>query len=157
CASFLLLDRIYQFYHFGSFFTSYLTVFAAQQRKLDPGLPPDFPWTTPPREGLLGPLVTPEKSIFLFDPLLILTFLLSLLIWKRFGPAIKSYLPAGLWLLVGYIFFYAKYVVWSGDFAWGDRYLTTPVELLAMISVPLLLRHRSEERRVGEDARSSSG
>jgi len=147
-AGFLLLDRLYQFYRFGSFFTTYLTVFAAQQRKLDPGLPPDFPWTTPLREGLLGPLVTPEKSIFLFDPLLILTFLLSLLIWRRFRPAIKAYLLAGLWLLVAYIFFYAKYVVWSGDFAWGDRYLTTPVELLAMISVPLLLRHRAAFGRI---------
>src|SRR2546426_5038360 len=147
-AGFLFLDRLYQFYLFGSFFTTYLTVFAAQQRRLDPDLPPDFPWNTPLGEGLLGPLVTPEKSIFLFDPLLILTFLLSLLIWKRFGPAIKSYLLAGLWLLVAYIFFYAKYVVWSGDFAWGDRYVTTPVELLAMISVPLLLRHRAAFGRI---------
>jgi hypothetical protein len=147
-AGFLFLDRLYQFYRFGSFFTTYLTVFAAQQRKLDPGLPPDFPWSTPFREGLRGPLVTPEKSIFLFDPLLILTFLLSLLIWRRFRPAIKRYLLAGLWLLVAYIFFYAKYVVWSGDFAWGDRYVTTPVELLAMISVPLLLRHRAAFGRI---------
>jgi hypothetical protein len=145
---FLLLDRIYQYYRFGSFFNTYVSIAAQQQRELDPSLPPNFPWTTPLREGFLGPLITPEKSIFLFDPLLLLTLLLSFLVWKKFRSEIRAYLLAGLWLLVIYILFYAKYVVWSGDFAWGDRYISTPVQLLAMISIPLLLRHRAHLRRV---------
>ena len=147
-AVFLLVDRIYQYYRFGSFFNTYVSLAAEQQRKLDPSLPPNFPWTTPLREGFLGPLITPEKSIFLFDPLIVLTLLLSFLVWKRFGSEIKAYLLAGLWLLVIYILFYARYFVWSGDFAWGDRYITTPVQLLAMISIPLLLRYRAHLRRV---------
>ena len=36
-----------------------------------------------------------------------------------------------------------RYTVWSGDFAWEDRYVSTTVELVAMLAVPLLLRHRS--------------
>ncbi|HEX2710954.1 MAG TPA: hypothetical protein VHM88_01845 [Candidatus Acidoferrales bacterium] len=51
-------------------------------------------------------------------------------------------------LLVAYILFYAKWFVWSGDYAWGDRFITTPVQLLAMISVPLLLRHRESLRKI---------
>jgi len=145
---FLLVDRIYQYYRFGSFFNTYVSIAAEQQRQLDPSLPPNFPWTTPLWEGFLGPLITPEKSIFLFDPLILLTLLLSFLAWKRFGSEIKAYLVAGLWLLVIYILFYARYFVWSGDFAWGDRYITTPVQLLAMISIPLLLRYRAHLRRV---------
>jgi hypothetical protein len=145
---FLLVDRIYQYYRFGSFFNTYVSIAAEQQRQLDPSLPPNFPWTTPLWEGFLGPLITPEKSIFLFDPLILLTLLLSFLVWKRFGSEIKAYLVAGLWLLVIYILFYARYFVWSGDFAWGDRYITTPVQLLAMISIPLLLRYRAHLRRV---------
>jgi hypothetical protein len=47
-------------------------------------------------------------------------------------------------LLFGYMVFYARYTVWSGDFAWGDRYVSTAAELLAFISVPLLLRHRAD-------------
>jgi len=78
----------------------------------------------------------------LFDPLALLTLLLSLLLWKRCRPEIKAFLIAALSLLAIYILFYAKYYNWSGDFAWGDRYITTPVQLLAMISIPLLLRHR---------------
>jgi hypothetical protein len=145
---FLLVDRIYQYYRFGSFFNTYVSIAAEQQRKFDPSLPPNFPWTTPLWKGFLGPLITPEKSIFLFDPLIVLTLLLSFLVWKRFGSEIKAYLLAGLWLLVIYILFYAKYFVWSGDFAWGDRYITTPVQLLAMISIPLLLRHRAQLRPI---------
>jgi hypothetical protein len=145
---FLLVDRIYQYYRFGSFFNTYVSIAAEQQRQLDPSLPPNFPWTTPLWEGFLGPLITPEKSIFLFDPLILLTLLLSFSVWKRFGSEIKAYLVAGLWLLVIYILFYARYFVWSGDFAWGDRYITTPVQLLAMISIPLLLRYRAHLREV---------
>jgi len=39
---------------------------------------------------------------------------------------------------------YARYTVWSGNFAWGDRYVSTVVELAAFISVPLLFRYREE-------------
>jgi hypothetical protein len=147
-AACLLVDRLYQYYRFGSFFNTYVSLAAEQQRKLDPSLPPNFPWTTPLREGLLGPLITPEKSIFLFDPLIVLTLLLALVLWKQFRSEIKAYLLAVSCLLVMYIFFYARYFVWSGDFAWGDRYITTPVQLLAMISIPLLLRHRANVGRI---------
>jgi hypothetical protein len=34
--------------------------------------------------------------------------------------------------------------VWSGDSAWGDRYVSTAAELAALLAVPLLLRHRGE-------------
>jgi len=47
-------------------------------------------------------------------------------------------------LLLAYISFYAQYTVWSGDFAWGDRYVSTAVELAALLAVPLLLRYRNQ-------------
>src|SRR5437660_1749054 len=56
-------------------------------------------------------------------------------------------LASGVLLLLGYIAFYAKYTVWSGDFAWGDRYVSTAAELAAFISVPLLLRYRVQLRK----------
>jgi hypothetical protein len=147
-AGFVIIDRLYQYHRFGSFFSTYVTLLAEQQKKYDTSLPPNFPWSTPLHVGVLGPLITPEKSIFLFDPLIILTLLLSLLLWKRFRPEVKAFLIAGSWLLAIYILFYARYFVWSGDFAWGDRYITTPVQLLAVISIPLLLRHISDVGKV---------
>jgi hypothetical protein len=93
--------------------------------------------------GFLGPLIMPEKSIFLFDPLLVLTIVLAVVAWKRFRPDVRAYLITAFLLLFGYIGFYARYTVWSGDFAWGDRYVSTAVELAAFISVPLLVRWRA--------------
>jgi hypothetical protein len=139
---FLLVDRIYQFYRFGSLTNTYVSLFAKEQRLQDPTLPANFPWSTPFFEGVLGPLFKPEKSIFLFDPLLVLAILLLVVLWKQLSPEVRAYGVASLLLLLGYIGFYARYTYWAGDFAWGDRYVSTAAELVAMLAVPLLLRYR---------------
>ena len=140
---FLAADRLYQFYRFGSFFNTYVSIFANEYHNLDPTLPPNYPWETPFHVGFLGPLITPEKSIFLFDPLLVLTMVMVMRAWNRFTPEIKAYIVAAFALLLAYISFYARYTVWSGDFAWGDRYVSTAAQFAAFISVPLLLRYRA--------------
>ena len=141
-AFFLLADRLYQFYRFGSFTNTYVSLFAKEQRLMDPTLPANFPWSTPFLDGVLGPLFKPEKSIFLFDPLLVLGILLLVVLWKRLPAEIRAYGVASLLLLLGYICFYARYTYWAGDFAWGDRYVSTSVGLAALLAVPLLLRYR---------------
>ena len=143
-AVFLLIDRLYQYYRFGSFFDTYVRYFTAEHRLQNPSLPASYPFETPFHVGFLGALFAPEKSIFLFDPLLVLTIVIAALCGKRFRPEIKAYLGAAFLLLFGYICFYAKYTVWSGDFAWGDRYVSTAAEMAAFCSVPLLLRYRVE-------------
>src|SRR5271157_89010 len=143
-AFFLLIDRWYQYYRFGSLLETYVAVFAREARMLNPSLPADYPWELPFHVGFFGALFKPEKSIFLFDPLLLLTILVSVLAWKRFRRDVKAYVITAWLLLLAYICFYAKYTVWSGDFAWGDRYVSSAAELAAFISVPLLLRHRAE-------------
>ncbi len=139
---FFVIDRIYQFYRFGSFTNTYVSLFAREQRLQDPTLPPNFPWSTPFHVGFLGALLKPEKSIFLFDPLLLLAILLLALLWKRLTSEVRAYGVTSLLLLLGYISFYARYTYWAGDFAWGDRYVSTAAELVALIAVPLLLRNR---------------
>jgi hypothetical protein len=141
-AFFLAADRAYQFYRFGSFTNTYVAVFAREYRQRDPTLPANFPWSTPFHTGVFGALFTPEKSIFLFDPLLVLAILLLALLWKRLAPEMRAYGATSLLLLLAYICFYARYAYWSGDFAWGDRYVSTSAELVALIAVPLLLRYR---------------
>jgi hypothetical protein len=141
-ACFLVSERVYQFYRFGSFTGTYVPLFAKEQRLQDPSLPPNFPWSTPFHEGVLGALFQPEKSIFLFDPLLILTLLLLLLLWRRLSLEMRAYSVTALLLLIGYISFYARYTYWAGDFAWGDRYVSTAVQMVALVAVPLLVRFR---------------
>src|SRR5271167_1927446 len=143
-AFFLLIDRWYQHYRFESWTNTYVSVFAREARMLNPSLPANYPWETPFRVGFFGALFKPEKSIFLFDPLLLLTILICALAWKRLHRDVKAYVITAFLLLLAYICLYAKYTVWSGDFAWGDRYVSTAAELAAFISVPLLLRHRAE-------------
>ena len=141
-AFFLALDRIYQFYRFDSFTNTYVSLFAKEQRLQDPTLPPNFPWSTPFHEGFLGALFKPEKSILLFDPLLVLALILVVILWKRLGTEVRAYAVTSILLLLGYISFYARYTYWAGDFAWGDRYVSTAVELVALLAVPVLLRYR---------------
>jgi hypothetical protein len=147
-AFFVLTDRLYQFYRFGSFTNTYVSLAAAAQRQQDPTLPPNYPWTTPFHEGFLGPLFKPEKSIFLFDPLLLLAIVMLALLWKRLAPGVRAYAVAMIILLLAYISFYARYFAWAGDFAWGDRYVSTAVELVALLAAPLLLRYRGNLSKV---------
>ena len=143
-AVFLIVERFYSFYRFGSWTRTYLPLFAQEQRLQDPTLPANFPWSTPFHEGFLGALFKPEKSIFLFDPLLVLALVLVVLLWKRLGSEVRAYAVTSILLLLGYISFYARYAYWAGDFAWGDRYVSTTVEMVALLAVPLLLRSRND-------------
>ena len=38
-------------------------------------------------------------------------------------------------LVAGYISFYARYTYWAGDFSWGDRYVSTAVQMVALLSL----------------------
>jgi hypothetical protein len=139
---FAVIERGYSYYRFGSWTQSYIPIFAREMRAQDPTLPANFPWSTPLHEGVLGALFQPEKSIFLFDPLLVLALVLLWLTWKRLSSEVRAYAVASLLLIAGYILFYARYTYWAGDFAWGDRYVSTAVQFAAMLAVPLLLQWR---------------
>jgi hypothetical protein len=142
-AFFAIIERLYSFYRFGSFTQTYIPIFARESRLQDPTLPANFPWSTPFHEGVLGALFKPEKSIFLFDPLLVLALVLLVLLWKRLTTEVRAYAVTTLLLLAGYISFYARYTYWAGDFSWGDRYVSSAVEMVALLAVPLLVRHRA--------------
>ena len=56
-----------------------------------------------------------------------LALVLLVLLWKRLRAEVRAYAVSSLLLLAGYISFYARYTYWAGDFAWGDRYVSTAV------------------------------
>jgi hypothetical protein len=149
-ALFGLIDRGYHFYRFGTFAGTYIGIFARQFRLMHPGVAPGFPFGNPFWTGFLGALVSPEKSIFLFDPMLIVTVIVAIVMWRRLTFPARALLVSATALLFAYMSFHAKISYelilpayqkgWAGDVSWGDRYISTPVQLLAMISVPLLLQ-----------------
>jgi hypothetical protein len=144
---FFLVDRVYQHARFGSWTNTYVTIFAREQRHLDPSLPASFPFNGHPfagglGSGVLGPLFSPHKSIFVFDPLFGLTLLLVALLWRHLSPAVRGFFVTTSLLVAAYIAFYARYLWWAGDFSWGDRYVSSAVELATLLAIPLLLRYR---------------
>ena len=150
---FVFLDRLYQFLRFGSWTSTYMRLQAERLMQLDPTLPKNFPFSGywfqgGVHSGLLGPLFEPEKSIFVFDPLFGLALVLMVVLWRRMPAAVRAYAVAMLVLLAAYIVFYARYFAWAGDFAWGDRYISSVVELFALLAVPLLLRFGRDLGRV---------
>jgi len=146
-AVFFAFDRIYQYIRFASWTNTYVDVFAREQRQMNPTLPASFPfhgeWIHNGIDsGILGPFVAPAKTIFLIDPMFLLALLLTALLWKRLPPAMRAFLAAAFIMLGAYIVFYARYFWWAGDFAWGDRYISSAVELTILLAIPLLLRYR---------------
>lgn len=137
---FLGLDRLYHWIRFDTFKGTYLRIWAEQAKSIDPSLPASFPFSTPFPTGFFGLLFSPERSIFLFDPLLIVTFILSLRYWKRLSYVVKALLISLNFLLFTYISFYAKWFAWGGAGSWGSRFTTVPVQLLSLLSIPLLLK-----------------
>jgi len=151
-AFFFFLDRMYQYIRFGSWTTTYVGVLARQQRLMDPSLPSNFPfngyWFQGGLDsGVIGPLFSPEKSIFLFDPMFPLALLLTVLLWRRLEPGVRAFLSTWFLLVAAYIAFYAGYYSWAGDAAWGDRYVSSAVELAALPGLPLLIRYRRSLKR----------
>lgn len=142
----VFLDRLYQWIRFGSWTSTYLAGWAAEQRRYYPSLPVNYPYNghffkEGVESGVIGPFLSPEKSILLFDPVFVVTLVLVLLLWKRLPSQLKAF-QLSAYILVGiYILFYARFPWWSGDFAWGDRYISSTVELAAMLGIPLLMRH----------------
>jgi hypothetical protein len=139
---FFFIDRLYQFHRFGTWTDTYVRYFALKYHSLDSTLPPNYPWETPFHVGFFGALFSREKSVFLFDPLIVLTIAIAVFFWKRLTPQVKAYIVMTFSLVLAYICLYARYTVWNGNFAWGDRYVSSAAQMAAFISVPMLLKFR---------------
>ena len=87
---------------------------------------------TPLAQGLYGLLLSPEKSLFLYAPILLLA--------PVSVPAfLKRHTKEGLLLLTLFIaptLMFAKWMDWEGGLAWGPRYMVSLVPLLVLLSIP---------------------
>ncbi len=144
--AFFFIDRLYQWIRFGSWTNTYVTIFAREERQIDPTLPLKYPFSGHffaggLTSGIIGPFFAPEKSVFLFDPIFGLTLVVAVLFWKRFSPLVRAFVVTGFALVLAYLVFYARYFSWPGDFAWGDRYAASAIEFSTLLTWPLLLRY----------------
>ena len=139
------IDRIYQFDRFGTWTDTYLDRRELQQLALHPETPPNWPWINPFWDGVHLLLISPKRSIFLFDPLLLVTFWMMLRYWRYISLPIRTFVIIAVLLLGAYISFYAQFLGpgAGGAYTWGSRFTTTPVILISMVAVPLLLAMRT--------------
>lgn len=95
--------------------------------------------------GLVGLLLSPGKSIFLYSPVLIPVLLAWPGFVRRHGiPGLTLTILTAAWILL-----YAKWWAWHGDVCWGPRYT---VPLTPLLCVPLALmvdRARDGDRLAG--------
>jgi hypothetical protein len=132
----LAVDRWYQWLRFGEWWSTYTGIVGRQASILhEPGYPFSYPFA----KGFFGAFLSPDKSVFLFDPLLALAVVLVVWRWGRLDRRPRTLLVVSATLLLAYDAFYARYFDFGGDVAWGHRFLTLPVFLIALFAVPLLL------------------
>jgi len=112
----------YNFYRFGSF---------AEMGYASHG------FTTPLLVGLVGHLFTPGKSIFLYNPILII----AVIGWYDFVKVkpYEAFLVALVFL--AHLLLYSKWDVWMGGMCWGSRFLLVTFPCL-MLSSGFLLSKR---------------
>src|SRR6266498_1054707 len=91
-------------------------------------------FTTPWFHGLYGLLLSHGKSLFVYNPFLLLAIPGALVMWRR-DRATTALL---LVLAVARPLFYARWSAWYGGVAWGPRFLmptAVPLSLLAMYGI----------------------
>ncbi|MBE9125816.1 MULTISPECIES: hypothetical protein [unclassified Coleofasciculus] len=137
---FSLVGRIFDYHRYGSFLATGKSVekkqlFTDPMWEGLPKLPDNYPLINEPYIGILGSLFSPEKSIFIYDPLLLPCLALGILLWKKLSPFMQWYLITGLLNLGLHLAAYSRFFFWHGDSAWGARYQVTSIHLLL---IPLL-------------------
>mgnify|MGYP005846522903 CR=1 FL=1 len=100
-----------------------------------PLLPDNYPFVKPMSEGILGVLLSPGKSIFIYDPLLIPGLIILGKHWRNIAPYLKLYLLSIVLNIALFTLALSRVTFWHGDSAWGARYQITSVHLLM---IPLL-------------------
>lgn len=72
-----------------------------------------------PLKGIFGLLLSPGKSMLLYSPILILSYILAFKTFKK-DYLSKFFIFFTLVILLSY----GSFVFWSGDLAWGPRYMS---------------------------------
>jgi hypothetical protein len=132
----LAIDRWYQWHRFGNVTHTYARELGEQLRRA--GDPASFPFSYPFWKGFFGTLFSPDKSIFLFDPLLLVLIAAAAWNWRKLERPVRMALVWLTALMLLYASFYARYFDFGGDVTWAHRFVATQVELLALFAVPLL-------------------
>ncbi len=129
---FIGLALWYNYYRFGSVFETGFSLITARAGK-------DFFLAfaaTPLLTGLTGLLISPGKGFFFYSPVAAL-FFFSI---KSFATEHREAAIGFILMIVAYLLFHAKFGHWSGDWAWGPRYLLAITPFFIIPTAELISR-----------------
>ncbi len=130
----VLVDRWYQYHRFGSWTGTYISVLAAQLRRDGFTLSKDWPFGGDFWDGFLGPLITPQRGFWAYDPLILLAILLPWG-WRRLPGIAAGLLLAGGAAFLGQVLFHARCDFWDGGGNWANRYTLVPIHFVLPLIV----------------------
>jgi len=93
--------------------------------------------------GMKGLLISWGKSIFLYNPVLLISIPASIWFVKRHGWQSLVFLA----IPIAFLFLYSKKEVWYGGNSWGPRYLVPTVPLLVCMAAPVFEWIGAQRRR----------
>ncbi len=150
---FILLERILTYIRYGDWTATstslHLQIYSKASSLSDPnaiveGANKGFSFlkllTKVQPEALLAPLFSPEKSIFLYDPLVLPCLILFFVCQRFLSQYIKLYVTTVIIGFLLHIYIYSWTSNWITDGVWGARYHITSVHLLLIPLIPLLVR-----------------
>ena len=103
-------------------------------------------FSTPLWHGLRGLLLSPGKSLFVFNPLCVLGVVGLVLLFTNRGVRDRPLAVLGAIAVVPRIVFFAKWGVWDAGSVWGPRFLLPSVAVLSLMIVPVF--QATDRRRV---------
>lgn len=95
--------------------------------------PQDPGFTTPLLEGTAGLLLSPEKSVVLFAPAIVLVIPAAIALWQRGARATVTFVLA---LFVAIFVLAATWWSWMGGWSWGPRLIVPGVAVLLVLLAP---------------------
>ncbi len=150
---FVLLERVLNYARYGSWTATsaslHLQIYAKADTLISPdavveGTTKSFPFlkllTNVKPEALFAPFISPEKSIFLYDPLVLPCLILLVICWRFLSQPIKWYLIAAIIGFILHLYIYSWTPEWVNQGAWGARYHITSVHLILIPLIPLLIQ-----------------
>jgi len=164
---FVLLERVLNFIRYGSWTATTVALHLQIYDKTGTIIDPDavvaevnrgFPFlkllTKVKPEALFAPFISPEKSIFLYDPLILPCLILLFVCWKYLSQYIKWYAIATIVGFLLHVYIYSWTPGWINQGAWGARYHVTSIHLLLIPLIPLLIQGAIKQISQGKNLRS---
>ncbi len=90
--------------------------------------------------GIWGPLFSLEKSIFIYDALLLPGILLLIFKWGELSTLFRVTILTIVGMFLVNLGMYSNFESWGGDASWGARYHVTAIHLLLLPLIALMVR-----------------